>query len=226
MTRLLLARHGNTFAPGERAVWLGSQRDLPLVASGEAQARALAEALRAARLVPPAVVSGGLLRTRRTAEIVAAALGLPTPTADRRLDEIDYGGWEGLATGEVDALGPEAAAAQRAWNERDAWPAGAGWLPDETTLRARLADFVAAWRDQPAPAMVVTSAGILRFLVRLLLPETAWDRPSYKMRTGRLGVIAFEDGTARLVAWDVGPSDIGAPDPPRSAGSGVKPTPR
>jgi broad specificity phosphatase PhoE len=159
--------------------------------------------LRAAGLVPPALISGGLKRTRRTAAIIAERLGLPQPKADSRLDEIDYGSWEGLPNAEVDARG--GAEAQIAWNERDSWPAGAGWLPDEAGLKARLASFVADWTASPDPAMVVTSSGILRFLARLLLPEAAWDRPSFKMRTGRVGII--ED--RRLVRWDAGPGEIG-----------------
>ena len=34
MIELLLVRHGNTFAPGDRVVWVGKGQDLPLVESG------------------------------------------------------------------------------------------------------------------------------------------------------------------------------------------------
>ena len=48
MSKILLARHGNTFGPGDRIVWVGAQEDLPLVEKGEEQARALGNALRGA----------------------------------------------------------------------------------------------------------------------------------------------------------------------------------
>lgn len=58
MTKILLARHGNTFGPGDTPVWVGAKEDLPLVESGEAQARALGEALAAAGLTPGRIVCG------------------------------------------------------------------------------------------------------------------------------------------------------------------------
>ena len=36
--RLILSRHGNTFSPGEKAVWVGRRSDLPLVEEGRRQA--------------------------------------------------------------------------------------------------------------------------------------------------------------------------------------------
>ena len=42
---ILCARHGNTFAPGQRAVFVGAKEDLPLTEEGETQARDLAIAL-------------------------------------------------------------------------------------------------------------------------------------------------------------------------------------
>ena len=41
---LLLVRHGNTFGPGDAVTWVGAREDLPLVESGEAQARMRASA--------------------------------------------------------------------------------------------------------------------------------------------------------------------------------------
>jgi hypothetical protein len=52
--------------------------------------------------------------------------------------------------------------------------------------------------------LVVSSNGVLRFLPRLLL-DSAAQLPSFKMRTGHLGLIQREAETARLGCWDVGP---------------------
>ncbi|MBO3095402.1 histidine phosphatase family protein [Cellulomonas dongxiuzhuiae] len=71
---------------------VGGQFDSELTARGERQAVAIAAALRE-RIVPSAgvaVVASDLRRTRRTAEIVGAALGVG-PTLDPRLREISYG---------------------------------------------------------------------------------------------------------------------------------------
>ena len=96
MSRILLARHGNTFGPGDTPVWVGAKEDLPLVESGEAQARALGEALAEAGLTPSRIICGPLKRTRRAAGVVAELTGYSgSETIDERLKEIDYGSWGG-----------------------------------------------------------------------------------------------------------------------------------
>ena len=42
---LLLARHGNTFEPSDKVVWVGARTDLPLTSMGREQAAALGEGL-------------------------------------------------------------------------------------------------------------------------------------------------------------------------------------
>ena len=71
---------------------VGGQFDSSLTARGEAQAAAVAEALRARHTAGAsvAVVASDLRRTRRTAEVVGAALGVPV-TLDARLREKSYG---------------------------------------------------------------------------------------------------------------------------------------
>ena len=41
MKTLIIARHGNTFGPGDTPTRVGARTDLPLVESGKAQAKAL-----------------------------------------------------------------------------------------------------------------------------------------------------------------------------------------
>ncbi len=66
MQYLLLARHGNTFAPGQKVVWVGARNDLSLVESGLAQAHVLAEALEKASVKPDAIYAATLKRTTNT----------------------------------------------------------------------------------------------------------------------------------------------------------------
>jgi probable phosphoglycerate mutase len=201
--QLIFARHGNTFGPGDKVVWVGRETDLPLVEKGLEQAAAAAEAFRRKSLVPDAIYCASLQRTRRFATIVAETLGLAEPVIDPRLDELDYGSWAGRGNDEILAADPGAAAAMEAWNSGDVWPEGAGWVSRKETMLAGLESYAA---ERLAPGvhvrpLTVSSNGILRFLPRLLL-ETVAQMPSFKMRTGHLGLIERDQGSARLRTWD------------------------
>src|SRR4051812_6458627 len=99
---ILLARHGNTFAPQEPSVWAGSANDLPLVEKGVAQAEKLAAVLKAQNLPLSAVYCGPLQRTSHYASLIVRRLQLPfQPLVDSRINEIDYGSWTGLTNEQV-----------------------------------------------------------------------------------------------------------------------------
>ncbi|HEX8995508.1 MAG TPA: histidine phosphatase family protein [Ktedonobacterales bacterium] len=99
-TRLLLIRHGE--ASGNRELRYLGTTDAPLTASGEEQARRLAEALRDAPM--RALYCSPLLRARGTA---AALLAAEAPEIEQRLCEQDYGAWEGLTSAEARARDPQ-----------------------------------------------------------------------------------------------------------------------
>jgi probable phosphoglycerate mutase len=206
---ILFARHGNTFAPGDKVVWVGRETDLPLVDKGLAQAAEAAEALSRCDLVPDAIYAASLARTRRFAEIVAAALGLPEPMIDQRLDELDYGRWAGRSNDEIAAEGEKSRAAMEAWSACDRWPPAGIWASEQDEVLRALDDFVAErlGEGRHRRPLVVSSNGILRFLPRLLLPAGA-QLPSFRMRTGHLGLVERQAGTARLCCWDVPPTQL------------------
>jgi probable phosphoglycerate mutase len=206
---ILLARHGNTFGPGDKVVWVGRESDLPLVEKGLVQAAEVGEALGRHGLVPDAIYAASLRRTRRFAEIVAETLGLPEPVIDHRLDEVDYGRWGGRSSDEIAADGPGAVAAMEAWNVSDTWPAAGIWASGKGEILRAVADFVAEClgRRRHERPLVVSSNGILRFMPRALLPVEA-HRPSFKMRTGHLGIVQRHEGIARLRCWDVPPAQL------------------
>ena len=79
--------------------------DVPLSALGEAQVVALAGRLATVSL--DAIYCSDLLRTRRTAEIIAAPHGL-APIADPALREFAMGRWDGLTAEEIRAQDPVA----------------------------------------------------------------------------------------------------------------------
>lgn len=206
---LVLVRHGNTFGPGDRVVWVGRGEDLPLVDSGRDQARALRGALEAAGWAPSAAVSGELVR--QTEHLAIATGGRPEPRRDARLDEVDYGAWGGLATEEIEArFGPEGVAA---WNERSEVPAGAGWPEGRAELEARVRSFaadVAAGMYGPR-VLACSSNGLLRWFLGLApgALEEAVAGGTHKVRTGHRGRLVFDPGTGRwsLVEWNRGPAE-------------------
>ncbi|SDC87725.1 probable phosphoglycerate mutase [Geodermatophilus telluris] len=107
-----LLRHGQTEHTPERR--FSGRNDLPLSAVGRAEAEAAAE--RAAGLGVEVVVASPLRRTRETAEVVAARLGLPV-AFDDDLVEMDFGDLEGLTADEARAQHP--LAARRVFTEVD-----------------------------------------------------------------------------------------------------------
>jgi broad specificity phosphatase PhoE len=98
MTELWLVRHGQTDWNMEGRYQ--GQADMPLNAAGIAQAEAAAAQLAGGSFA--ALYSSDLQRALRTAEIIAARLGLPV-RRDQRLREIHQGQWQGLLVTEIAA---------------------------------------------------------------------------------------------------------------------------
>jgi broad specificity phosphatase PhoE len=107
---LYVARHGETDWNAEGR--LQGHTDVPLNDRGRAQARALAAAL--AREGIGALVASDLARAKETADIVAGALGRPSPVIDPRLRERGFGVFEGRTKADLAETEPDA---WRAWNE-------------------------------------------------------------------------------------------------------------
>jgi broad specificity phosphatase PhoE len=158
---LLLVRHGQS-AWNAEGRWQG-QADPPLSELGEQQARDAAERL--AELGFTAVVSSDLQRARRTADILAAPVGLPV-RVDPDLREIDVGDWQGLTRPEIEAGWPGALAD---WSEgRSESPPG-GETRTHLVERARAALARAAAAASPGDRVLLVSHGALvRHLDRML----------------------------------------------------------
>lgn len=119
MTRILLARHGET--DWNRDNRFQGRADPPLNDAGREQAAALAASLAGERLA--AVYSSPLRRAVETAELVAARHGLE-PTPVDALREVDVGSWQGLTRNEIESRFPE---------QFSRWLAfGQGWEDGET----------------------------------------------------------------------------------------------
>lgn len=198
---IVLGRHGNTFAAGERAVWVGAASDLPLVEEGLAQAARVATYLKEHDLAPARVFAGPLRRTRAFAEVVASAFGTRVEIDDG-LREIDYGGWERLDNAEVATrFGEEAL---RAWEERLQWPGPeSGWGESEAQVTERIGASLARLAAFPTPVYACTSNGVLRF-VRRLVDGVAEARVN-KVRTGAICTLERGDPTPRILLWNKAP---------------------
>jgi broad specificity phosphatase PhoE len=204
--RLLLARHGNTFAPGEPVVRAGLHNDLPLVESGRAQAAALGVWLRGQGIAPVKVYSGVLRRQLDYVRAALAAAELDVPvTVDERLNEIDYGDWTGLSNEEIiDRFGQEDF---DRWEVRSQWPQTGNWAGSAEGVKHNLRAFAAdAARGVVADeaVLVVSSNGILRYFLSLV--PGAWEAAvgdgSFKMGTGHISQLSRREVGWRLDFWN------------------------
>lgn len=88
---IAFVRHGRTAA--NKAGLLLGRADPPLDELGREQAAKVAAALANERSPVGAVVTSPLRRARETAELIAAAVGVPVEI-EERLIEMDYGEWD------------------------------------------------------------------------------------------------------------------------------------
>lgn len=121
MTDLVLWRHGET--DHNVAGRVQGRVDVPLNATGTAQAVQAARALAALR--PSRIVSSPLARARATAQVLAEELGggtaVPVDVVED-LVERSFGAWEGLTRTQIETGWPEAAQVWRAGGD----PQGVG----------------------------------------------------------------------------------------------------
>lgn len=191
-TRLVLLRHGATAHSVDKR--FSGRNALPLSEVGEQQAKALAARASSFGDVA-AVVSSPLLRTVQTAEAVAAALGLPVTTNDD-LAEVDFGRWEGLTFGEVQARYPDELAAWLSSPEV-APPDGESFVAAGRRVRRGRDAVIAA--HPGATVVVVTHVTPIKTLVRFALdaPPVALFR--LHLDTASVSIVDyFADGNCSL----------------------------
>ena len=159
---IYLVRHGETEWNRERR--MQGHLDSRLTPRGEDQARAMGRAL--ARLVDGDVkmVASPLGRTRRTAALIRAELGLAPEDIpiDDRLQEQTWGAWDGLTLDEVEARDPGALAHRRQdthhhWNYV---PPGGG--ESYAMLAARVGDWLDALAPGGGPLIAVAHGAVGR----------------------------------------------------------------
>ena len=157
-TVVYLMRHGAVVGAETRR-FIG-HLDVPLSAHGEHQVAAVARRLAAVPLA--AVYSSDLVRTRRSADLVAAPHGL-RPIALAGLREFAMGQWEGLTAEEIRALAPDSFAAWMADVGRFQFPGGENLEQVAARSWAAFEDIVAAHEGQRVA--IVAHGGSLRAIL-------------------------------------------------------------
>lgn len=216
MRTLIIARHGNTFRPGEVPTRVGARTDLPL--TEEERARGIGRFLAVHGLIPTKILAAPLQRTLQTAQLAAEELGYPCPVqTDTRLTEIDYGpdenrtekeviqrlgrlaaqAPESLSAEEIEALGTRAV---EMWNTHAVVPSG--WSVDPAALAA-------AWQDiadsvsEGQTLLCVSSNGTIRFAPVITGDYAGFCRShAIKIPTGGICIFTAEPGKPWVcTAW-------------------------
>lgn len=206
VTRLIVARHGNTFEADQVPTRLG-KTDLPLVASGTEQARLIGRYLKLRALIPDVIFTSELKRTKQTANIAAEEMGSKIVTESLSIfNEVDYGPDENQPEDKViERIGKDALLA---WDKEGKVPSG--WNIDTDSI-------IKSWRGFTSrllkerygkTILVVTSNGIARFLPYILDDSESFrSKNNIKISTGSLCVFEHE-GSWECKGWNIKPSEV------------------
>ncbi|MBU0455793.1 MAG: histidine phosphatase family protein [Pseudomonadota bacterium] len=226
-TRILIARHGNTFFPTETPRRVGGRTDLSLVE--KERAHALGQYIKDHHLLPDVIWAAPLKRTMETARFACEAMKMDPSMIqkDHRFTEIDYGPDENKTEDEVmlrlgkdrlkknsrdlsefseEQMKEEGRAIIDAWNRDAIVPDG--WLVDPQryidTWLAVGKEIEEKHKDQTV--MIVSSNGIIRFSPYLTGDFKAFAAEhKIKVTTGGLCIFEKESKAPHwtCTAWNI-----------------------
>ncbi len=169
--------------------------DVPLTPAGEAAARALAAAFTARPVA--AVFTSPAQRAVRTAELAGLSGAKPEPD----LREWDYGGYEGVTTGQIRAARP----GWYLW--RDGVVPGDGEHPGEAVgeVGARADAVLARVRPllEEGDVVLVSHGHLLRVLTARWLGLEPDGGRLFRLDTGTLSTLGTEHGYPVILSWNV-----------------------
>lgn len=204
-TRLIIARHGNTFTKEQTPTRVGGRTDLPLVESE--RGTNIGKYLKLKKMLPDAVFAAPLKRTMETAKLAVAEMGLSLKIQEEdSFREIDYGPDENKTEDEVIArVGEEAL---NLWNEKAIAPEG--WQVDVPGLIHTWE----SWADKVAEdyqdktVLIVSSNGVIRFAPYITGDFEAFAKEhEIKVGTGSLCLFEKEDGKPWVcTGWNIKPA--------------------
>ena len=204
MTKLIIARHGNTFGPNDTPTRVGARTDLPLVESGKTQAEKIGHWLKKNSIYPEITYSSQLKRTIETAEIALKQINYSQPVFPLEIfNEVDYGVDENQTEDKVIARIGEKAIQD--WDSKAIVPDG--WLFDPQTCIDNWKNFAAhIVEDKQECIMVVTSNGVARFAPHLAGNYEEFTKNNkIKLSTGALGLLEFTNNDWNVIQWNIRP---------------------
>lgn len=214
-TRIVIARHGNTFKKGQTPTRVGSETDLPLVE--EHRARSIGKYLLEKDMVPHVVFAASLQRTMQTAALAIEELkmNLDVHIADN-FKEINYGPDENKTETEViKRLGngnkTKGEAIINAWNTSAKVPPGWDVSPDVIIQNWKLFATKIIKQHSNKTAFLVSSNGIMRFAPYLTGNFKEFcNNHNIKVSTG--GVCIFEkevdEDYWKCIEWNAKPYQL------------------
>lgn len=194
MGKLILVRHGQTQMNVD-GIFFG-KLDPSLNETGREQCKKTRELLKD-RYKYDFIYSSDLKRASETAEIVNY-LDLPIKL-DRRLEEIDFGIFEGLSYKEILAKYPvEAKKSQEEWKTFD-------YITGESleALQRRAVEFVENL-DKTKDNLVVTHWGVINCILSWYFSDKLESYWKYSMENGGICVIEFTDDFPILKGLNIG----------------------
>lgn len=211
--KLVLVRHGRTFAPGATAVWIGAQEDPALTREGVAEAQALGTALAPFGAQLCRIDSSPMARTQEHARAVLAAAGIDLPLRDAQaLRELHYGSWAGRARADIVAAG--GGPALEAWEARATYPVGVGFAPARDEVLGALQQWLQQVRQEVARteggwALAVTHGGVLRLLAHAWHAEgLASGSVPGKVACGHGCVVDITCDRPTVLGWNLPPAAL------------------
>lgn len=208
---IILARHGNTFNPGDKIYRVGKRNDLPLTLQGIKQAEVFADALNDKDITPCAIYCSPLQRTQKFAQTIINKMGLNiSPKIQESLNELDYGAWSGLTDEEITARFPEEL---KAWKEKSVWPQHSEWPENEEAVIASIKQFaqkLAQEHNSNDTVLIVSSCGRLRYFLKLAEGafENMLQNKGVNVKTGNACKIRFNNNEFKIEQWNVSPAEL------------------
>lgn len=207
-TRIIIARHGNTFTKEQTPLRVGARTDLPLVETE--RGTNIGKYLKINAYFPVAVYAAPLQRTMETARLAIAAIDKDIPLfTDERFTEIDYGPDEAKTEEEVIArIGQKAI---DDWNAKAIVPDG--WNVSVDAIIKAWQDFanevVQKYKDKTV--LIVSSNGIIRF-APYLTGNFKKFAEQFDIKVGTGGVCVLEkndtDKHWTVKSWGVKPKEF------------------
>lgn len=228
VTRIIIARHGNTFAKGETPTRVGGRTDLALVE--EERGLKIGEFLKKEKLIPDVVFAAPLKRTTDTAKLAVKALGIEKEVVlDESFREIDYGPDENKTEIEVvKRLGevylaregeevsslPEEIVISRGEKAIDEWNSNAV-VPDAWKVNPdEMIETWLSWGKKVEEKyldkniLIVSSNGIIRFAPYLTGNFESFSK-EFDLKVGTGNICMFEksekDNSWKCVLWNHNP---------------------